>query len=112
MISLLDPKVDEEEEEEPEEKWYAVIMYDDASAIWHLSEHPTKEEAMATLRDLVFDSMGGNDEDIDEDDEDDEESFWRRTREEHGSWTLSDMNEHLPGEHNINTVFCKKGGTE
>lgn len=103
MTSLLDPKYDEEEElDESYEKWYAVIIYDDASGIWHLSEHNTKDAAMAELRERVFDSIGGSD-------EHDEESDVANTYQQ---WSLSDMNDYLTGEHDINTVFCKKGGTE
>jgi len=102
MASLLDPKY--EEEIEPEEQWYAVIIYDDASGIWHLTAHPTEEEAMDTLRQLVFDTIGGN--------EDNDDGYWSDIRESYMRWTLADMNEQLEGENGINTVFCKKGGTE
>ena len=112
MVSLLDPKSEEEEElDEPDEKWYAVIIYDDASGIWHISDHQSEEEAMGVLREQVFDSIGGNDEG--EDEELVLSDDYRQTlAANYKRWTLEDMNEHLEGENGNNTVFCKKGGGE
>ena len=112
MRSLLDPKSEEEESDEPEERWYAIIIYDDGSGIWHASDHPTEDEAMVVLREKVFNCIGGNDANVQDEIDTGDDDYWTRIHAEYRRWSLDTMNGYLNCEGDGNTVFCKKGGTE
>jgi len=112
-LNELAKELEDEEDQRPKNvKWIALIIYSDASDIYYYSEHDTEEEAMAALKQRMYDSI----EDIFRDfARDYEGNFDENSMEWQGwldlkddPWTLDQMNEWWEGENGIDTVFVKK----